>query len=78
MSSAKLSKEEYQKQKDLEAARKAGTAPPEVDEEGNEINPHIPQYIVKPPCMLLFSAEYILHSRTNGTPNSWIVNQMIL
>lgn len=33
----------------MDAARKAGTAPAEVDEQGNAINPHIPEYIVKAP-----------------------------
>ncbi|KAI8379650.1 Pre-mRNA splicing Prp18-interacting factor-domain-containing protein [Radiomyces spectabilis] len=49
MQSNRLTKEEYRKQKDLDAARKAGTAPAEVDEEGNEINPHTPQFMLKAP-----------------------------
>lgn len=40
---AKLSREEYKKQKELEEARKAGRAAPAIDDEGNMINPHIPQ-----------------------------------
>lgn len=37
------------RQKDLDAARKAGTAPAEIDADGNTINPHIPNYITKAP-----------------------------
>ncbi|GAA5851127.1 hypothetical protein JCM9279_000332 [Rhodotorula babjevae] len=47
--SGKLSREEYRRQKDLEAARKAGTAAPALDEEGKPINPHIPEFMANAP-----------------------------
>ncbi|GAA5973841.1 hypothetical protein JCM11641_003186 [Rhodosporidiobolus odoratus] len=45
----KLSREEFRRQKDLDAARKAGTAAPALDEEGKPINPHIPQFMANAP-----------------------------
>ncbi|KPV77869.1 uncharacterized protein RHOBADRAFT_51669 [Rhodotorula graminis WP1] len=46
--SGKLSRED-RRQKDLEAARKAGTAAPALDEEGKPINPHIPEFMANAP-----------------------------
>ncbi|KAJ2777269.1 mRNA splicing protein, partial [Coemansia javaensis] len=61
--SGRLSREDYKKQKDLEAARKAGTAPPEVDEEGNEINPHIPEFMSKAPWYMDTGKVGLHHQR---------------
>ena len=41
----KRSREELKKERELEEMRKAGTLAPEIDEDGNMINPHIPQYM---------------------------------
>lgn len=43
------SREDHRKLLELEEARKAGLAPAEVDEDGKEINPHIPQYMSSAP-----------------------------
>ncbi|GBE81115.1 pre-mRNA-splicing factor SLU7 [Sparassis latifolia] len=59
----KLSREEFRRQKDLDAARKAGTAPAALDEEGKAINPHIPQYIAQVPWYLDTGAPTLSHQR---------------
>ncbi|XP_017547487.1 pre-mRNA-splicing factor SLU7 [Pygocentrus nattereri] len=45
----KMTREDWRKKKELEEQRKLGNAPAEVDEEGKDINPHIPQYIASVP-----------------------------
>ena len=40
------------KKKAIDEARKAGTLPPEIDDEGNMVNPHIPEYMSKAPWYL--------------------------
>ncbi|KAK8858578.1 pre-mRNA-splicing factor SLU7 [Kwoniella newhampshirensis] len=70
-SAGKLSREEFRRQKDLEAARKAGTAPAAVDEEGNAINPHIPEYITRAPWYADSGKPSLSHQRRpdEGTPH---------
>ncbi|KAF8757330.1 Pre-mrna-splicing factor slu7 [Rhizoctonia solani] len=63
LDASKLSREEFRRQKDLDAARKAGTAPAELDEQGRPINPHIPQYISKAPWYLDTGAPSLAHQR---------------
>nr|KAJ0215051.1 hypothetical protein LSAT_V11C300118970 [Lactuca sativa] len=46
------SREDHRKQMELEEARKAGLAPWDVDEDGKEINPYIPQYMPSAPWYL--------------------------
>ena len=60
----KMTRDEYRKKKEIEEARKAGTLPPERDNEGNMINPHIPEYMSKAPWYLNQSAgEGLKHQK---------------
>ncbi|XP_048746628.1 pre-mRNA-splicing factor SLU7-like [Ostrea edulis] len=59
----KKSREDWRKQKELEEMRKAGTAPAMTDEEGKEINPHIPQYIMQAPWYYQATHATLKHQR---------------
>lgn len=75
---SRISREEYRKQKEEDAARKAGEAVPLKDESGNEINPHIPSFITKAPWYADTGAPSLSHQRlqeNNAAPhlklNEW-------
>ena len=51
------SSEDRRRARELEEARKAGLAPAAVDEEGKEINPHIPQYMASTPWYLASGSD---------------------
>jgi hypothetical protein len=51
--------------RELEEARKAGTAPAERDEDGKEINPHIPQYMSEAPWYLNVTHPGLKHLKNN-------------
>ncbi|XP_073134100.1 pre-mRNA-splicing factor SLU7-like [Henckelia pumila] len=57
------SREDHRKKFELEEARKAGLAPAEVDEDGKEINPHIPQYMSSAPWYLNAERPSLKHQR---------------
>lgn len=59
----KKNREDYKKQKELDEARKSGLEPAEQDEFGQDINPHIPQYIKDAPWYLTYDGPTLTHQR---------------
>ena len=57
------SRDDKRRERELEEARKAGTIPAEVDEDGKEVNPHIPQYMSQAPWYLNQDAPGLKHQR---------------
>jgi len=57
------SRDEYKKAKELDEARKAGNAQPELDEEGKAINPHVPEYMKRVPWYLDEGKPTLKHQR---------------
>ncbi|ORY24303.1 mRNA processing-related protein [Naematelia encephala] len=67
---AKLSREEYRQEQELAAARKAGTAPAAIDEDGKAINPHIPDYITRAPWYVNTGKPSLAHQRREEAPHT--------
>ncbi|CDF35941.1 unnamed protein product [Chondrus crispus] len=62
-SGAFKSREAWKAAKELEEARKAGTAPPAIDDDGKIINPHIPEYIAQAPWYIDQETPSLKHQR---------------
>eukprot|EP00457_Paulinella_chromatophora_P004384 gb/GEZN01004396.1/.p1 GENE.gb/GEZN01004396.1/~~gb/GEZN01004396.1/.p1 ORF type:complete len:569 (-),score=124.62 gb/GEZN01004396.1/:183-1889(-) len=64
ISNTRMSREDFKKAKELEELRKTGAAPPELDEDGKMINPHIPQYVSQAPWYLNQNRPGLKHQYT--------------
>jgi len=62
-SGSRLTREDYRKQRELNEARKNGELPPEQDEDGNLINPHIPEFMSKAPWYLNQEGPGLKHQK---------------
>jgi len=58
-----MSKEDWKKKNELDELRKSGAIEPEKDIDGNEINPHIPQYMSQAPWYLNAKGPGLQHQR---------------
>ncbi|SOV12226.1 pre-mRNA-splicing factor SLU7, putative [Plasmodium gaboni] len=67
MNSKNATREEKKKELELNEARKAGKVEALKDEEGNDINPHMPQYIIKAPWYLNQTKPGLKHQRYKGS-----------
>eukprot|EP01064_Diplonema_japonicum_P020849 TRINITY_DN30422_c0_g1_i1.p1 TRINITY_DN30422_c0_g1~~TRINITY_DN30422_c0_g1_i1.p1 ORF type:complete len:562 (+),score=172.81 TRINITY_DN30422_c0_g1_i1:64-1749(+) len=56
-------REKWKKEQATLEAQREGQAPPDMDEDGNVINPHIPQYMAKPPWWLGYDEKTLKHQR---------------
>ena len=63
MATRNLTGDDYRRAKELEEARKAGLAPAALDEDGKEINPHIPEYMTTAPWYLNKDQPTLVHQR---------------